>query len=83
MERLAVISAILETPEEHQEQFNHIVAEHKSMVKGRLGLPLEEHGISAIAIVVIGGMDEINSLTGKLGSIPGVQVKTSISQNEI
>lgn len=83
MQKIAVISAILEEPSLCQQQFNDVVASFKGIVKGRMGIPFDEVGISSVCIVVVGEMDVINSLTGKLGNIPHVLVKTSISKKEI
>lgn len=83
MKRIAVVSAIIENSEQSQALFNTLVADFKGIVKGRMGLPLPEHGVSVVTIALAGEMDEINSLTGKLGALPDVQVKTSISRKEI
>lgn len=83
MKKIAVISAILEEPKKCQKQFNDIVSEFKGIIRGRMGIPFEEENISVIAITVIGELNEINSLTGKLGNIEHVLVKTSISKKEI
>lgn len=83
MKRIAVISAILDDPGRSQGEFNSIVASFKGIVKGRMGLPMPEYGISVITIALAGELDEINSLTGKLGLLGDVQVKTSISKKEI
>jgi len=83
MKRVAVISAILEKPEETQNLFNSIVVEYKDIIRGRMGLPFIEEDISVISITVVGEIDAINSLNGKLGKIPHTQVKTSISKKEI
>lgn len=83
MKRVAVISAILEKPETTQNEFNNIVAGYKDIIKGRMGLPLIEEGLSVISITLVGDINEINSLNGKLGKIPFIQVKTSISKKEI
>ena len=83
MKRVAIISAILDKPADAQTTFNSIVAEYKDIVRGRMGLPFIEEGISVISITVLGEVDEINSLTGKLGKIPNTQVKTSISKKEL
>lgn len=79
MRRIAVISAILEEAEKCQKEFNEVVASFRGSIKGRMGIPFEE-GISVITITVIGELDEINSLTGKLGKVDGVMVKTAISK---
>lgn len=83
MKRVAVISAILDKPDASQVQFNEIISSFKGIIKGRMGLPLQEEDIAVISIVVLGELDEINSLTGKLGNIENVTVKTSISKKEI
>ena len=70
LRKIAVISAILEEPKECQEKFNSIVSNFRGSIKGRMGIPFEE-GISVI------------SITGKLGNIPGVVVKTAIAKREI
>ncbi|ABK61953.1 MULTISPECIES: TM1266 family iron-only hydrogenase system putative regulator [Clostridium] len=83
MKKIAVISAILEEPKENQKEFNEILSNFKGIVKGRMGIPFEEDGISVICITVVGELNEINSLTGKLGNIKNVLVKTSIAKKEI
>ncbi len=81
--KIAVIGTVLDHPSESQTRFNEVLSHYKHIIKGRMGLPFEEHDISVIAITVMGTMDDINSLTGKLGNIPGVTVKTSISKKEL
>jgi len=81
--KIAVIGTVLDHPAESQTRFNEVLSHYKHIIKGRMGLPFEEHDISVIAITVMGTLDDINSLTGKLGNIPGVTVKTSISKKEL
>ncbi|MDR0406441.1 MAG: iron-only hydrogenase system regulator [Clostridiales bacterium] len=83
MKRVAVISAILENPEACQQKFNTVVSEFKGIIKGRMGIPIPEAGASVIAITVTGELDDINALTGKLGNIEAVTVKTSVSKKEV
>ncbi len=82
-EKIAVIGAVLDNPRDTQQDFNKIVSEYKDLIRGRIGIPLPDKGVSAIALIDIGSLNEINSLTGKLGKIDGVNVKTSISKKEI
>ncbi|MCL2034337.1 MAG: iron-only hydrogenase system regulator [Oscillospiraceae bacterium] len=79
MKRIAVIGAILENPQLSQKDFNDIVSSFKGIVKGRMGIPFDEEDTSVISITVTGGLDVINALTGRLGKLPGVTVKTAIS----
>ena len=80
--KIAVISAILEEPSKCNAKFNEVVADFRGSIKGRMGIPLENE-TSIISIVVVGSLNEINSLTGKLGNIDGVTVKTAISKKEV
>lgn len=80
--KIAVISAILEEPTNCQEEFNKLVAEFRGNIRGRMGIPFED-GISVVAITLVGELNEINSLTGKLGNINGVTVKTAIAKREL
>jgi putative iron-only hydrogenase system regulator len=79
MDRIAVIGAILEHPETSQKAFNETVAAYRRIVKGRMGLPFDEEDLAVISLTLRGDLDEINALTGKLGNLPGVTVKTAVS----
>lgn len=83
MDKIAMISAILEEPEKTQEQFNKIVGEYKGIIKGRMGIPFENENVAAISLTVVADVDKINSFTGKLGKIPNASIKTAISKKEI
>jgi putative iron-only hydrogenase system regulator len=79
MNRIAVIGAVLENPAATQKAFNDTVSAYKGIVKGRMGIPFDDDNIAVISITVQAGLDDINALTGKLGNIPGVTVKTAVS----
>lgn len=83
MNRVAVISAILEKPNECQQEFNQVVSSFQGIVKGRMGIPMPEEAIAVVSLVVVSTADEINSLTGKLGKLEHVTVKSSISKKEV
>lgn len=83
MKKIAVICAILEEPADNQQEFNRIVSEYHEIVKGRMGIPFTQEGIAAVSITVMADMDEINALTGKLGRLSHVYVKTAVSQKEV
>ena len=45
-----------------------------------MGLPLKDKCMSVISITVVGTMDQINTMTGRLGNLEGVTVKTAVSR---
>lgn len=83
MQRVAVISAIIEEPRHSQEAFNHIISEFQDMIRGRLGIPMPEQELGVVALVVVGSADQINHLTGLLGRLEHVTVKTAMAKKEL
>ncbi|MDR1239324.1 MAG: iron-only hydrogenase system regulator [Treponema sp.] len=79
MKRIAVIGAILKTPRTSQRAFNETVSQYKEIVKGRMGIPFDDEDTAVIALTLLGELDDINALTGKLGNLPQVTVKTAVS----
>jgi putative iron-only hydrogenase system regulator len=46
-----------------------------------MGLPYREREVSIISLIVDGTTDELGSLTGKLGNIPQVTVKSALTKS--
>ncbi|AWZ47677.1 TM1266 family iron-only hydrogenase system putative regulator [Hathewaya limosa] len=59
---------------------NTILHDFSQIIVGRMGVPYKEKGISIISLIVDGTTDEISSLTGKLGKIKDVNVKSAITK---
>lgn len=78
--RIGVVGVVLEEPEKI-DQVNHILHAHSKIISGRMGIPnLNGRDVNVISLVVDGSNDEIGSLAGKLGKIPGVSVKSAVSK---
>ena len=60
-------------------RINEIISSHSEMVLGRQGIPLRDRNTSIISIVIEGDTDKIGSLTGKLGRLEGVKVKSLLA----
>ena len=56
---------------------NGIISRHSEIVIGRLGLPRHD-GMNIISLVLEGTTDEIGALTGQLGNLEGVEVKSAL-----
>lgn len=61
-------------------EVNDILHDFASIIVGRMGVPYKDRGISVISLIVDGTMDEISAMTGKLGKIKGVTVKSAITK---
>lgn len=78
--RICVIGIVIENLN-NVNIVNNILHENSNIIVGRMGIPYRERGLSVISIIADGTMDEISSMTGKLGRIEGVTVKTAITKN--
>lgn len=79
--RFAVICMTLSDSENTQKEFNEILLSYKKLVKVHTVIPFKK-GTTAVSLMVMGEMDEINALTGRLGSIPHAQVNVAVSKRE-
>jgi putative iron-only hydrogenase system regulator len=62
------------------EKINLILHEYGQYIVGRMGIPYREKGVSIISVVVDAPNDVISSLSGKLGMLKGVNIKTVYSK---
>jgi len=78
--RIGVIGIVVEHREDVADKLNEILSHHADIIVGRMGIPYRERGISVISLIVDGTTDEIGSLTGQLGALPGVNVKSALTK---
>jgi putative iron-only hydrogenase system regulator len=76
--RVAVMSIIVENPDS-VERLNGILHEYGEWIIGRMGLPYRKRKISIISVAMDAPQNTISSMAGKIGSLPGVSVKTAYS----
>ncbi len=78
--RIALIGIIVEELESAG-KINEILHEYSPYLVGRMGIPYREKNVSIISVVIDASNDVISSLSGKLGMIKGISVKTIYSKN--
>lgn len=76
--RIALIGVIIED-REAVERLNHILHEYGSYIIGRMGIPYRERKVNIISVAVDAPQDVVSALSGKIGKLPGVSVKTVYS----
>ena len=77
--RVALIGIVVEDMES-VEALNHILHEYGDYIIGRMGIPYRCRGISIISIAVDAPMNVISTISGKLGMLKGLSVKTICSK---
>lgn len=78
--RIGTITIIITNRASQSEKVNRILSEFGDIIIARLGVPYAPRNLSIIALIVHASTDEIGALTGKLGTLTGVQVKSALTK---
>ncbi|MDD6389991.1 MAG: TM1266 family iron-only hydrogenase system putative regulator [Anaerovoracaceae bacterium] len=76
--RVAVISIIVDNLDSVS-KLNEILHDFSDYIIGRMGIPYREKNISIISVAVDAPQDMIASVSGRIGRLDGVSVKTAYS----
>ena len=79
--RVAVISIIVENSDSI-ETLNQLLYDARDHIIGRMGIPYRAKKINVMSVAVDAPQDVTAALTGKIGALPGIRVKTAYSQFE-
>jgi len=79
MEKRIGTAIILLEDNEIASELNSVISKHSNVIISRYGLPRKNYSI--ISLVLEGTTDEIGSLTGQLGRLAGIQVKSVLLKN--
>ena len=82
MEKKLAVCGIIIEEKDSVSQINEILHAFAPVIIGRMGLPNPERGVSVISLILDATNDEIGALTGKLGRIKGVSVKTAVAKSQ-
>ena len=80
MKRLGFVGIIIEDREKCAGEVNTVLSEFGELILARTGLPHIKEKTSVITLVINATTDDVGKLTGKLGSIPGVSVKSGLAK---
>lgn len=80
MEKRVGVALIQVENRESVQLLNEIISNHSQIIIGRQGLP-RSNGQNIISLVLEGTTDQISSLTGQLGRLKGIQVKSVLLKN--
>ena len=76
--RVAIIGIGIEN-HDSVERLNTLLHDYSDIIIGRMGIPYPKKNVSVISVAVDGPQDTISALSGKLGRLDGVAVKTAYS----
>jgi len=60
-------------------QVNRVLSQYGDMIRGRIGVPSQEDQTAVIGLIVQGTNAQVGAMTGRLGNIPGITVKSALT----
>lgn len=82
MEKIGVV-AIIVTDREAVPAVQAILSDNADIIRGRMGIPDRERNVYAISVVVDGSNERISAMTGKLGRLNSISVKSALVSAEV
>ncbi len=77
---VGIIAIIVKKRAESANLVNDILSAYGDMVVGRMGIPYHDRNLNIITLIVDATNDRIGALTGKLGQVPDVTVKSTLAK---
>lgn len=79
--RIALVGIVLEDMQA-TERLNAVLHDYSQYIVGRMGIPYRERGVNIISVALDAPAAEISALSGKLGMIKGMSVKTVYAKTQ-
>ncbi len=77
--RLGFVGIIIDPRDRNVGAVNEVLSAHGGMILGRMGIPHRERRCGAITLIIEATTDELGALTGRLGALPGVTVRSALA----
>ncbi|WP_320046040.1 TM1266 family iron-only hydrogenase system putative regulator [uncultured Ilyobacter sp.] len=78
-ERIATLSIFIEK-KESVKKVNDILSEFSELIVSRMGIPYREKRVSVIVVILDGTNEDMSALSGRIGNLEGVSVKTAVKK---
>lgn len=78
--RLGFVGIILEDRKKAAPTVNELLSEYGDLIVARVGMPYKERKCCVITLIVDATTDQLGSLTGRLGALEGVSVKSALTK---
>ncbi|MBQ3165945.1 MAG: iron-only hydrogenase system regulator [Clostridia bacterium] len=77
--KLGVIGIVIEKDRTASLSVQALLSNYGHLIMGRMGVPDHERDVYVISVIVRGTNEEISALTGKLGRLKNVKVKSAVT----
>ena len=79
MQTRVAVMAIIVDKADSVEKLNAVLHEFGEYIIGRMGLPYRARHVNILSVAIDAPQDVISALSGKIGNLDGVSVKTAYS----
>lgn len=80
--KLGVIGIVIEHDRTVAEKVQTILSANADLIMGRMGVPDKERDVYVISVIVRGTNEKISALSGKLGKLENVKVKSAVTDSD-
>lgn len=79
MDNRVALMAIIVEDRDSVKELNDLLHEYGDHIIGRMGIPYHKRGINVLSVALDAPNNVISSLSGKIGKLSGVSIKTAYS----
>lgn len=79
--KIGVIGIIIERNKEIVQEVQALLSDNADIILGRMGIPDKDGGVSVISLIVKATNERISALTGKLGRLRSVKVRSAVTDS--
>ncbi|MFA5449330.1 MAG: TM1266 family iron-only hydrogenase system putative regulator [Clostridia bacterium] len=83
MKRVGIVAIVIKENRSAVSAIQDILSDHHEIIIGRMGIPDRINNIHMISLAVEGETEKISALTGKLGRLNNVAVKSAVTTVEL
>lgn len=80
--RLGFVGVVVEERQQ-AEAVNRVLSKFGDIIRGRIGIPDRETGSAVIGLIVEGTNDQVGAMTGMLGNLQGVTVRSALTSKKV
>jgi len=81
MKKIGVVGIVITGDKSISGEVQNVLSSFSDIIIGRMGIPRKE--ANTIAVVVEGSIEKVSALTGKLGRLKDVTVKSALTSVEV
>jgi putative iron-only hydrogenase system regulator len=81
MKRIGVVGIVVKGDRSVVTEMQRVLSDFADIIAGRMGVP--RNGVNTIALIVEGTGERISALTGRLGQIKTLSVKSALTTFEL